>query len=153
MRNEQKKNSRTAAQKKADTIWERQEKQKQQLLEEIKNNPFVYSAAKKVGVSRATVYRWISEDPVFTINFDAARRLGDTFFGEIAETQLYKQIREGNLTAIIFYLKYRSSRYGGNPEDLNRSSATKAFALRMNLNGADTYNEIRKHVPNFDDII
>ncbi|MFH1694705.1 MAG: hypothetical protein ABH880_03055 [Patescibacteria group bacterium] len=107
----QKKKTLTAAEKKKATIDRRMKKQKELILEEIEKSPFVHVVATKAKVGRTTVYRWIKEDPEFARQFSEHRLIGDALLGEIAESQLFKAIRDGELRAITFFLKYRNPKY------------------------------------------
>lgn len=91
--------------KKADKTEER----KRMFLEAfIKNCGNITEACKKANICRATFYLWLAKDPIFEQKFeDAKESLIDW-----AESQLYKAIREGNLTAIIFYLKTKAKHRG-----------------------------------------
>jgi hypothetical protein len=68
----------------------------------------ISAACRKAGVSRFTYYGWIDEDEAF------ARAVHEIEEAEIdfTETALKQQIREGNITAIIFYLKTRGKERG-----------------------------------------
>jgi hypothetical protein len=61
----------------------------------------VTSACKKVGVGRTTYYEYYNNDPEFKAQIDDISNVALDF----AESQLHKQIREGNTSATIFYLK------------------------------------------------
>jgi predicted DNA binding protein len=80
-------------------------KQKQLLLEQLHKTPIIQIACEKVGVSRATYYRWRKEDAEFTKESDKAIIDGSLFINDMAESQLISAIRDKNLTAIIFWLK------------------------------------------------
>ena len=68
----------------------------------------VTSACKKVGIGRSTFYDWMRSDEEF------AKQVQD--IGEIAidfaESQLHKQIKGGNTSATIFYLKTKGKNRG-----------------------------------------
>lgn len=66
------------------------------------------SACKSVGISRETHYRWIKEDPDYKAAVDS---VGDMTI-DFVESQLHKQIREGNSTATIFFLKTKAKKRG-----------------------------------------
>ncbi len=58
-------------------------------------------ACKNVGVSRDTHYRWLHDDDWYN---DECLKV-DEETGDMVEGELMKHIRNGNLTAIIFYCK------------------------------------------------
>ena len=68
----------------------------------------VTSACKLVGISRQTHYRWLREDE----NYKAWIEQIPDITLDFAETALLKQIKEGNTTAIIFYLKTKGKQRG-----------------------------------------
>jgi len=68
----------------------------------------VTSACKTVGVGRTTHYLWMQEDKEYKA---AVNELSDVAI-DFAESQLHKQIREGNSTATIFFLKTKGKKRG-----------------------------------------
>ena len=68
----------------------------------------VTTACKAVGVDRATYYRYINDDPQFA---KEAKEVENTAL-DFVESQLYKQIRAENITAIIFYMKTKGKKRG-----------------------------------------
>lgn len=65
-------------------------------------------AAKRIGVSRQTLYRWREEDPKFASVWSKAKNEVDELIIEKAESALIGAIDSGNITAIIFTLKARA---------------------------------------------
>ena len=68
----------------------------------------VTSACKSVGIARQTHYEWMKEDILYKAAVD---ELSDVAI-DFAESQLHKQIREGNSTATIFFLKTKGKKRG-----------------------------------------
>ena len=68
----------------------------------------VTAACKQVGIDRKTHYRWLQADPDYK---EACDQIPDIIL-DFAENQLYKQIKEGNITATIFFLKTRGKERG-----------------------------------------
>jgi hypothetical protein len=68
----------------------------------------VTSACKSVGVARSTFYDWYKADKEFKLQVDS---IGDIAI-DFAESQLHKQIKDGNSTATIFYLKTKGKSRG-----------------------------------------
>lgn len=105
------------------TIELRQEKNKQELIEQLKRTPVVEIACKKANVGRSTYYRWRQEDAVFAKTADESLQLGTSLISDMAESQLIKAIQEGNMTSIIFWLKSHHNTYANkldlttNPKD------------------------------------
>jgi len=82
---------------------------KGQMLEALeKSLGIVTTATKAAGISRETHYRWMKEDPEYKEKVDS---IGDIAL-DFAESQLHKQIREGNSTATIFFLKTKGKNRG-----------------------------------------
>ncbi len=68
----------------------------------------VTSACKAVGISRETHYRWMREDKDYK---SAIEDINDIAL-DFAESSLHKQIKDGNTTATIFYLKTKGKKRG-----------------------------------------
>ena len=68
----------------------------------------ISKACSQTNISRGTIYNWIKKDDSFKekVSYVAEELL------DMAENQLIKQIREGNLTATIFYLKTKGQARG-----------------------------------------
>lgn len=93
------------------TIEKRQQLEKDQMLEQLKKTPIVQAACGKVGIGRATYYRWRQEDKEFETKADEALAEGTAMVNDIAESQLMTAIKNQNLTAIIFWLKHHHPAY------------------------------------------
>lgn len=82
---------------------------KKQLLEALeKSLGVVTTACKNVGVGRTTFYQYLKDDKEFKQSVDELQDVALDF----AESQLFKQIKEGNTTATIFYLKTKGKKRG-----------------------------------------
>ena len=68
----------------------------------------VTTAVKSVGIDRQTHYNWLKKDPKYAENVKSIENITLDF----AESQLHQQIREGNTTAIIFFLKTKGKKRG-----------------------------------------
>ena len=86
-------------------------KDKQQVVDQLKFNPIIQIACQKSGVSRATFYRWRSEDEDFKKQTETAIQDGVLLINDLAESQLLAAIKDQNLTAIIFWLKNHHGDY------------------------------------------
>ena len=93
------------------TVTVRISTNKEQVIEKLKQLPIVQVACEKSGISRATYYRWRNDDPKFTKLSDIALREGRLLINDIAESQLLTAIKDQNMTAIIFWLKYNHPSY------------------------------------------
>lgn len=87
-------------------IEKRQDKLKILLIEQFKKTPIVQIACEKVGVSRATYYRWKHDDEEFAQIADESLSEGKLLINDMAESQLISEIKNKNMTAIIFWLKH-----------------------------------------------
>jgi hypothetical protein len=81
---------------------------KQIVLALEKSLGVVTSACKNVGVARSTFYDWYNGDEEFKKSVDSIEDIALDF----AESQLHKQIKDGNVTATIFYLKTKGVKRG-----------------------------------------
>ena len=82
---------------------------KANLLEALeKSLGVVTTACSKVGCSRETFYKYCKEDEEFKSKVDDISNVTLDF----AESQLHKQIMDGNTTATIFYLKTKGKKRG-----------------------------------------
>jgi hypothetical protein len=77
-----------------------------QAIEE--SHGLVTQAAKKLGVDRSAIYKARDRHPAIKQALEDSREQTT----DIAESKLYQQINEGNITAIIFYLKTQGKNRG-----------------------------------------
>jgi len=97
-------------------ITKRQVKEKGALIDQLKKLPIIQIACEKIGVGRTTYYRWKKEDPDFAIDSEDAIQTGRNLINDMAESQLLSEIKEKNMTAIIFWLKHNHPIYGNRLE-------------------------------------
>jgi hypothetical protein len=88
----------------------KKEKDKQLLLDRLKETPIVEFACKKAGVGRATYYRW-REDKEFAKDADEAIAEGEAFITDMSESQLISMIRDRNFQAIQLWLRHHHAKY------------------------------------------
>lgn len=96
----------------------------------------ITTATKTVGINRSTHYDWYNNDTDYRAKVNEISEMAHDF----VESQLYNQIREGNTTATIFYMKCKM-RERGYIEKQEISVETKRPDL-----SAMTTDEIRKHL-------
>lgn len=111
-----KKRTAKAPSKKLTVIEERQNRQRDMLLEQLKKTPIVQVACQKIDIARATYYRWRKEDHAFKKESDQALEEGSLLVNDMAESKLLSLIQEGNLTGIIFWLKHHHKTYASRVE-------------------------------------
>lgn len=97
------------------------------LLEE---RPFISYAAKKMNMSRSTIYRWMEEEIAFDEAANMALSMGHKGFEDAAEGKLAQKIAEGDMGAIKFYLIHNSERYGAKVKRPSRSYDHFGSSLR-----------------------
>lgn len=110
------------------TIKARQNKLKEAFLEQLKRTPTIETSCQKVGIARATVYRWIKASGKFEKKVDEALVEGRTFMSDIAENQLFSLIGDKKIEAIRLYLSTHNARYG-NKLELSGSVSSKDESL------------------------
>ena len=101
------------------TIQTRVDKNKKLIIEKLKTLPVVQVVCQKTSISRATYYRWRKEDKDFALKTDESLLNGRLFINDMAESQLLSQIKDQNMTAIIFWLKHNHHVYGNRLEIIN----------------------------------
>lgn len=85
------------------------EQHKKAMLEALeKSLGVVTSACKSVGIGRTTHYMWLKEDEIYKQKVESIEDIALDF----AESQLHKQIRDGNTAGTIFYLKTKGKKRG-----------------------------------------
>jgi hypothetical protein len=85
----------------------------------------VTTACKTVGIARATHYLWMNTDDEYKQAVEDISNVALDF----AESQLHKQIKEGNSTSTIFYLKTKGKKRGY----VERQEITGADGLPSNI--------------------
>lgn len=87
----------------------RTKQQKAAMLEALEQSlGVVTTACQKVGISRKKHYQWLQSDQEYREQVEELENVSLDF----AESQLFKQIREGSTSATIFYLKTRGKKRG-----------------------------------------
>ncbi len=85
------------------------EQHKRAMLDALEKSLGVVTAAcKAVGIGRTTHYLWMQEDAEYKA---AVEGISDVAL-DFAESQLHKQIKDGNSTATIFFLKTKGKKRG-----------------------------------------
>jgi predicted DNA binding protein len=93
------------------SILERQKKEKDGLIEQLKKTPIIQYACEKASISRATYYRWHKDDKKFAEAADTALIEGSNLINDMAESQLIAAIKNQNMSGIIFWLKHHHPSY------------------------------------------
>lgn len=92
----------------------------------------VTTAAKAIGIDRTTHYKWIENDVLYK---EAVESISDLAL-DFAESQLHKQIQNGEVTSTIFYLKTKGKKRGY----IERSEIENSHTIK----GKPTINLVRQ---------
>ena len=101
---------------KAETIEERQAKEKAALLEQLKRMPIVHIACEKASVGRATYYRWRTDDKEFRKQADEAIAEGEALITDLSESQLIALIKDRKFPAVQMWLRHHHPKYANKIE-------------------------------------
>jgi len=93
----------------------KKDKRKDNLIEQLKEMPILQFSLKKVGISRASYYRW-RKDPEFAKEADADIAEGEALITDLSESQLISLIRDRNFPALQLWLKSHHPKYGNKIE-------------------------------------
>jgi hypothetical protein len=86
-------------------------REKLKFLEILEETPLVNYACKKSGIGRTTVYRWMKEDEIFKVQVNDAIANGRSAWIDLAESALLKNVKDGKMDAIKFFLRHNDKRY------------------------------------------
>jgi len=82
---------------------------KQKMIEALRKSlGVVTTAARNVGIDRTTHYDWYNKDSRYKKKVDDIQNIALDF----AESSLFKQMKENNTAATIFFLKTKGKRRG-----------------------------------------
>src|SRR5665213_267241 len=84
---------------------------KQKFLDELRDRPNISVAAKRVGIAKATVYRWRKDDADFKKELQAALTEGREGITDLAEGKLIGAIHKGEKWAILTWLEAHTKRF------------------------------------------
>lgn len=101
-------------------VFERQRIQKIAFLEKVEETHLIQVACQKVGISRATYYRWLEEDRGFAEKAKLAQFHGKEVVNDLAESKLITAIKNGERWAIEFWLRHQKDEYRFKPEVLKK---------------------------------
>lgn len=75
------------------------------LIEQLKKTPIIQLACEKTSIGRASYYRWLEKYPEFAKRANEAICEGSLLINDLAESKLISAISNGNLGAIVFWLR------------------------------------------------
>jgi len=94
----------------------------------------VTTACKQLDISRATYYRWLSEDEEFSKSAKEIQNVALDF----VESKLFEQIQESSTAATIFYLKTKGKKRGYvERSELDLSSGDEPIKINVNIKGVE----------------
>lgn len=106
--------------------------QKKAMIEALeKSLGVVTTACKSVGIARSTHYEWYGSDDKYKKAVDDIADVALDF----AESQLHKQIQNGEVSSTIFYLKTKGKKRGY----IERTEVEQSGGLTINWKEERTY--------------
>jgi hypothetical protein len=107
------------------------QRQKELLLEQLRVVPIVELAVKRTGISRATFYRWCSEDEAFKTDTENAKVDGIENINDMSEAQLIGMMKEKKYQATALWLKHNHPRFMSQEKQDRLHRAQKKAELRV----------------------
>ena len=108
---------------------------KESILEALeKSLGVVTMACKSADVPRSTYYKWLKEDEEFSKAVKDIENIALDF----GESQLHKQIGDGNTSATIFFLKTKGKKRGYiERSELDLTSGDEPIKINVNIKGVE----------------
>ena len=108
---------------------------KESILEALeKSLGVVTMACKSADVPRSTYYKWLKEDEEFAKAVKDIENIALDF----GESQLHKQIKDGNTSATIFFLKTKGKKRGYiERSELDLTSGDEPIKINVNIKGVE----------------
>ena len=110
-------------------------KKKESILKALENTLGVVTVAcKQADIPRSTYYKWLNEDEEFAKAVKDIENIALDF----GESQLHKQIGDGNTSATIFFLKTKGKKRGYvERSELDLSSGDEPIKINVNIKGVE----------------
>ena len=86
-------------------------KSKELLIGHLRKTPIIQIACEKAEISRMTFYRWKKDDQEFSKAADEAMQEGCLMVNDLAESQLISAIKDRNLQAVTYWLRFHHPSY------------------------------------------
>lgn len=116
---------------------------KSKLLTELEKYGNVYYACNRIGIARATYYRWLKEDSSFKKSAKTSMKMGRDNFCDAAEHSLALLVKDKDFRSIAYVLSHNSSRYKHSPQSKvileHRTQSNQPTSI-----GSDNLTEILK---------
>ena len=108
---------------------------KKSILEALEKSLGVVTVAcKQADVPRSTYYKWLNEDE----DFAKAVKDIENIALDFGESQLHKQIGDGNTSATIFFLKTKGKKRGYvERNELDLTSGDEPIKINVNIKGVE----------------
>ena len=108
---------------------------KEAMLQALENSLGVVTVAcKQSDTPRSTYYKWLKEDEEFAKSVKEIENIALDF----AESQLHSQMKDGNTSATIFYLKTKGKKRGYiERSELDLSSGDEPIKINVNIKGVE----------------
>jgi ACT domain-containing protein len=91
-------------------------------------------ACKQSDIPRSTYYKWLKEDQEFAKAVKEIENIALDF----AESLLHSQMRDGNTSATIFYLKTKGKKRGYvERQELDVNNGENPFNVSVNIKGVE----------------
>ena len=91
-------------------------------------------ACKQTDTPRSTYYKWLKEDE----DFAKAVKEIENIALDFGESQLHSQMKDGNTSATIFYLKTKGKKRGYvERSELDLSSGDDPIKINVNIKGVE----------------
>src|SRR3989344_7510160 len=87
------------------------ENKKDLVLEQLKKMPIIRVVCERVGISRATYYRWCADDKNFEQLAEEATNDGEQFVSDMGESQMMALMKDKHWSAIKYWLESHHPKY------------------------------------------
>jgi len=111
---------------------------KESMLKALESSLGVVTVAcKSADIPRSTYYKWLKEDEAFAKQVKEIENIALDF----AESQLHSQMKDGNTSATIFYLKTKGKKRGYvERSELDLSSGDDPVKINVNIKGVEHWS-------------
>ena len=108
---------------------------KEAILQALENSLGVVTVAcKQADIPRSTYYKWLKEDEEFAKVVKDIENIALDF----GESQLHSQMKDGNTSATIFFLKTKGKKRGYiERQELDLSSGDEPIKINVKINGVE----------------
>ena len=108
---------------------------KEAMLQALENSLGVVTVAcKQTEIPRSTYYKWLKEDEEFAKAVKEIENIALDF----GESQLHSQMKDGNTSATIFFLKTKGKKRGYiERQELDLSSGDEPIKINVNIKGVE----------------